>query len=493
MASANQASVLSRLLQRARISTHDPAIGQVYETPTAFAVRGEWGVKRPLPSSWKSSPDTAASAPYPGALRYASINRLDTQQGLTDWHEAEKDTLFRKRWQEAGARLSDGERRDTLGSGMNVDDDANAALGPRPRTMFDAATLAGDALPHNVVWGANHSRFTDIRDSLPNYNAMSEREFRAFLDKIRHSRGAFRESLRAQRRAAAERALADKLARSAGPGEQRALSAEEWSAQRASLPDASVDMWAAARSPHAAQSAARFLQQSAERRAESPQNDSVSAPAHAAPLHPLRGLQYAQPDSVYTYLLNEPARGRAVHRTEQNRRNRYFIGAGAGLAVATGGRIGYVPLQHRHGLDVLDYTRARPERGNASLRVLHAWIDENAPATNPRRTPSGVDATERDLGYVRSQMMVLRGREDAPLPGTTRWVDDPDVGIKAPWAQGGESRESGRLFGALARTTRQPQGSSRRRNERRRREPAGTRKDVEMLDTIKSLLTSGEK
>ena len=120
MASANQASVLSRLLQRARVSTHDPAIGQVYETPTAFAVRGEWGVKRPLPSSWKSSPDTAASAPYPGALRYASINRLDTQQGLTDWHEAEKDTLFRKRWQEAGARLSDGERRDTLGSGMNV-------------------------------------------------------------------------------------------------------------------------------------------------------------------------------------------------------------------------------------------------------------------------------------------------------------------------------------------------------------------------------------
>ncbi|WFD33778.1 hypothetical protein MCUN1_000595 [Malassezia cuniculi] len=492
MASANQASTLSRLLQRARISTHDPAITQVYATPTAFAVRGEWGFKRPLPSSWQTSPDTPASAPFPGALRYASVHSIDTKQGITDWKEAEGDTLFRKRWQEAGARLSDGERRDTLGTGMNIDDDVNTTLGPRPRTTFDPATLAKDALPHNVVWGANHSRFTDVRDMLPNYNAMSEREFRAYLEKVRRSRNTFRQALRAQRRAAAENALASKLARAA-PGEQRALSAEQWNAELARLPDTSVDMWAAARSPHAAQSAASFLQQHSQTRVESPKSDSVAAPTNAAPLHPLRGLQYAQPDSVYTYLLNEPSRGRAVHRTEQNRRNRYFIGAGAGLAVATGGRIGHVPLQHRHGLDVLDYTRARPERGTAPLRVLHAWIDQNEPTTNPRRTPSGTEASEPELGYVRSQLMVLRGREDAPLPGTPRWIDNPEVGIKAPWAQGAESRESGKLFGALARTTRPQGNNNRRRNERRRREPTGARKDVEMLDTIKSLLTSGEK
>lgn len=487
MASANRASVLSRLLQRTHISTHDPAVPQVYATPMAHSVRGDWGVKRPLPSSWQSSPGTPANAPYPGALRYATISDLDTKQGLTDWHESEKDTLFRARWHETGARLYDGERRDSLGSGMNIDDDANTSLGPRPRTLFEPASMARDsALPKNVVWGANHSRFTDSRDMLPNYNAMSEREFRIFLRNIRNSRGKFRNALRAQRRAATEHALAEKLARAA-PGEQRALSAEEWEVERARLPDPPVDMWAAARSPHAAQSASTFLQERSQQREQTPMSNSISTPAFAEPLHPLRGLQYAQPDSVYTYLLNEPAQGRAVHRTEQNRRNRYFIGAGAGLAVATGGRIGYVPLQHRHGLDVLDYSRARPERGNASLRVLHAWLDTNAPNANARRQPDGTSATYPELGYVHSQLMVLRGRENAPLPGTPRWIDDPEVGIKAPWAQGGESRESGKLFGALARTTRQPQNNNRRR-ERRRREPAGARKDVEMLDTIKGLL-----
>ena len=42
-------SVLTRLLQRTRASTFDPYVSQVYHTPIAHAVRGDFGGKRPLP------------------------------------------------------------------------------------------------------------------------------------------------------------------------------------------------------------------------------------------------------------------------------------------------------------------------------------------------------------------------------------------------------------------------------------------------------------
>ena len=52
------------------------------------------------------------------------------------------------------------------------------------------------------------------------------------------------------------------------------------------------------------------------RRATAPESDAIASPAYAPPMHPLHGLQYAQPDNVYTFLLGEPVpeRGR-IHKS----------------------------------------------------------------------------------------------------------------------------------------------------------------------------------
>ncbi|WFD30063.1 hypothetical protein MSPP1_001077 [Malassezia sp. CBS 17886] len=494
------ASSLSRLLQRARVSTYDPRISQVYHAPVAHAARGDFGLKRPLPSSWHSTPDAAAPAAHPGALRYARVRRLDTEQGLTDWSESERDVLFRARWQEKGARLSDRARRDVLAAGTG-DEDTNAALGPRPRIVYDAATCTDRPEPAHVVWGANHARFADHADVLPNYNAMSEKEFRQFLAQIRRRRGKFRAALVQQRREATEHALLEQLARERRRSDADAASIPEsdWQAARTTLPASRVDLWTEARLPHAPQSAASFLRTEAQSAVGAPHSRDVSAPVHAAPAHPLRGLQYAQPDSVYSYLLSEPVRGRAVHRVEDNRRNRYFVGADAGLAVVAGGHVGHLSLQHRNGLDTVDFSRSKPERGTADLRVLYAWLDTKGVPSAARRTPRNTEATEPELGYVRMQLMALRDGAQRPTPGTRQWVDDPAKKTPASWSRaalgGGADRGDGSLFGALARNGRGSSAGAQRNakrqglQRRRRNGSASSSKDVQMLDNIKNLLS----
>lgn len=468
------ASRLTQLLRRTRVSTFDPAVRQVYQAPVAHSVRGDWGFKRPLPSSWQASADAPAPQPHEGALRYATVAQIDTQQGLTDWSESERDPLFRARWQETGARLADRARRDVLGVSVAGDDDAYAAQGPRPRIAYDAATRDG-SLPAHVVWGTHHARFADKPDALPNYNAMDERTFQRFLSQVRRQRGKFRKALAAQRAEAAELARLERLARQQPADE---------------APAPGIDLWTEARLPHAPQSAAAFLEEQAQSRLAAPASRAITAPAHAAPAHPLRGLQYAQPDSVYTYLLSAPVQGRAVMRVEDSRRSRYFMGSDAALAVASGGHVGHLPLQHRHGLDVVDYTRAKPARGAGHFRVLHAWLDRHAVPTPPRRTPPGVHASEPELGYVRTQMMALRRPvHDAPLPGSPRWIDEPEDArvLRA------SSPEAGSLFGAIARSGRaapQPRSHAKRQRlqKRKRDAPSSTNKDVQMLDNIKNLL-----
>ncbi|WFD22903.1 hypothetical protein MEQU1_001582 [Malassezia equina] len=494
MASANLA--LSRLLRNTRLSTYDPAVRQVYQTPKAHAVRGDWGLKRPLPSSWQTSADARAQVPYPGALRYATIENMDNAQGLTDWSEAEREPLFRVRWHEAGVRLADRARRDVLGVSMLGDDDVNQALGPRPRIAYDPATCAdAQKLPTNVVWGAHHERFQDRPDVLPNYHAMDERTFQRFLAQLRRQRGKFRKALQAQREQATVAAQMDELAQAAA---QRPVSEAEWQNAQTPRDVPAIDMWTEARLPPAPRSAAHFLEAQAHARFEAPQSHALTAPAHAAPAHPLRGLQYAQPDSVYTYLLNEPLHGRALHRVEDARRQRYFMGSDAALAVALGGHVGHLPLQHRHGLDMVDYTRAQPQRGESYFRVLHAWLDMAPTVANARRAPPRPDV-DPALGSVRMQVMALRrpgGRGEyvsPPLPGSPRWIDEPPA-AEVSRALRATSPEAGSLFGSLARHSRATPGPranpKRQRLQKRQRDlPGSVQRDIQMLNNIKNLLS----
>lgn len=494
-------NVLSRILQRTRVSTFDPAIQQVYHTPLAHSVRGDWGGKRPLPSSWQAMADAPAPMPYAGALRYLTIHDIDNKHGMTDWNESEREPLFRKRWHEAGARLSDKPWRDVLGVSVMGDDDVNTSLGPHPRIAYDPATMSDTkSLPSNVVWGTHHERFADAGDVLPNYHAMDERTFQRFLQNLRRQRTKFRAALKQQRNEAAIASQMDQLAQAAA---QRSVTQAEWDeAAQPPKNGVDVDMWTEARLPHAPQSAADYLKQSARGRYDAPNSSTIMSPAHAKAAHPLRGLQYSQPDSVYSFVLNEPVHGRAMHRVEDSRRNRFFMGSDAALAVAVGGHVGHLPLQHRHGLDPIDYTRTRPKRGESYFRVLHAWIDMAPTVANARRAPPRTDSDPM-LGAVRTQVMALRRPgehgsvyEAPPMPGSPRWIDDPDA---VPSSLGGSLRgasspEAGSLFGSLARHGRSAQmprqGTKRQRMQKRQREaPSNVQRDIQMLNNIKNLLS----
>lgn len=495
---ATSVPVLSRLLRRTRVSTFDPAVTQVYQTPMAHAVRGDWGAKRPLPSSWQSTSDAPAPMPYPGALRYATISELDNQYGMTDWHESEREPLFRKRWFEAGSRLSDKPRRDVLGVSVMGDDDVNMAFGPRQRIPYDPETCADTPhLPLNVVWGAHHERFSDAPDVLPNYQAMDQRTFERFLAKLRRRRSQFRKVVAGQRKQATVDARMDELAHAAT---QRNVSDAEWKdASKEGAAKKSVDIWTEARLPQAAQNAADFLTEQARERFVARDSHALASPAYAATAHPLRGLQYSQPDNVYSFMLNEPVRGRAVHRVEDSRRHRYFMGSDAALTVALGGHIGHLPLQYRHGLDTVDYTRARPTRGESYFRILHAWLDIMPTVANARRAPPNVEC-EPELGAVRTQVMSLRRPGERtqyvapPMPGSPRWIDDPEANKAGGSLLHASSPEAGSLFGSLARSGRSAQvprqNNKRQRLQKRKRDvSSNVQRDIQMLNNIKNLLS----
>ncbi|PKI84971.1 hypothetical protein MVES1_001324 [Malassezia vespertilionis] len=495
---SHRATRLASLLQQTRVNTFDPRIEQVYTAPAAHLVRGDWGMKRPLPSSWQPAPDMPAAQPFRGALRYVTAEALDTPQHLTAWRESERDPLFRTRWHEAGTRLSDRSKRDVLSSAIG-EDEANAAQGVRPRIMYDPATLSNDTKPAHVVWGAHHARFADAPDVLPNYNAMSQREFQKFLSKVRTVRGKFRETIKAQRREASEHTLLEQLSRRrAKEGLAAAVPESEWASAKAHIAPPFVDLWTEARLAHAPQSAANFMHAHAQERRAVPHSTTISAPAHAAPAHPLQGIQYAQPDTVYTQLLAEPIQGHAVQRVEDNRRNRYFMGADAGLAVAAGGHIGHLALQHRHGLDVVDYTRAKPTCGMGHFRILHAFFDLHGAPRMTRRTPPQAQATSPDLGYIHAQLMALRRGALPPMPGTPRWIDEPRAQTQTLWNRTNApsplrtSTQPGSLFGALARNGRPPntaRANGKRQRFQKRKRDASTDKDVQMLDNIRNLLS----
>ncbi|KAL4401114.1 hypothetical protein ACI68E_002443 [Malassezia pachydermatis] len=497
---ASSQTSLARLLRRTRFNTYDPKIKQVYQTPVAHAVRGDWGLKRPLPSSWQSTAEAPAPAPYPGSLRYATVDKVDNAQGMTEWKESEREPLFRTRWHEAGASLSDKARRDAIVVGTS-EDIVNSDLGPRPRIAYDPATcMDKDALPNHVVWGTYHERYTDKPDVLPNYNAMDEKTFQRFLSNIRRRRNKFREALRQQRTDAVAQTQMETLAQATT---QRTVSdAEREQTKAPSTPAPAVDMWTEARLPHAPQSAAEFLQAQAETRYEAPDSHTLQSPAYAATAHPLRGLQYSQPDSVYSFLMNEPMHGRALHRVEDQRRKRYMVGSDASMAVAMGGHIGFLPLQHRHGLDVVDYTRAKPERGESYFRVLYASLETKMTSPNQRRNPPNVTC-EPELGKVQMYVMALRrsgGRGEyvaPPLPGSPAWIDSAETPTSATSLNsslGASSPEAGSLFGSLARNGRANsaprQNQKRQRMQKRNRDMSGSvQRDVQMLNNIKNLLS----
>jgi hypothetical protein len=213
---------MSRLLASSRLSSYHPKTGQVYTAPPSYISRGDFGVKRPLPTSHLK----------PGMIRYVEIGNQDTQQGQTVWSEKEREVILLKRFSELNVRLDSSEVEDTtldflmdVGSKQGI---KMGSLGPKISTTYDPSTRRAvptnyDGIPNEDMkaylqseakvgrgplyvnmlhggadggaFGRASQGYTSDMKSRVNFRSMNEKQFEKFLEGIRSRRELFKDHL----------------------------------------------------------------------------------------------------------------------------------------------------------------------------------------------------------------------------------------------------------------------------------------------------------
>lgn len=84
--STSMEKTFANLLRHSRLATYDRRLNQVYHTPKQSKHRGDWGVKRNLP--------TVIRTPY------VTIGQLDTAEHQTPWDSGHSQVAFLRRWKE---------------------------------------------------------------------------------------------------------------------------------------------------------------------------------------------------------------------------------------------------------------------------------------------------------------------------------------------------------------------------------------------------------
>lgn len=457
-------SQFSRLLQQSRLSSFDPAIHQVYTAPKAFMARGEWGMKRPMPTTPSSS-----AAPELGMLRYVEVKQIDTKHGQADWAEREKESLFVKRWAEADTRLNIDGAESSYRFNNRV-----GSHGPRPTTSFLKATeryfptdipgpiLLSEAeeqaedpqakrdrlynnewrqlMKHHAARGAadpnykgidydgastrsavfhvDADKYSTSPKMMTNYNALSEKEFDKYVERVRAKASVWRrhyEKKDKKRQLSEAVAQHDRKYRLAV--EQRKAATENGTPlpplpefDPTQVPeDNAVDMLEESRDADATSVAFQLLEEDAVRVATSPKNKRLPGDSQSTTLHPHAGLQYSQPDSVYINTLSEPVPGRVIHEvsSRSERDVRRFSRVSDGRSVLVGGRVGYLHAPLRSTAPpTIDWSRQDPKQGTGLFRVV------DASRTTQLALGSGLHkdmlTPRNDLGYIRSHIELVK-------------------------------------------------------------------------------------
>ncbi|KAN0061733.1 hypothetical protein ACQY0O_005725 [Thecaphora frezii] len=488
-------SQFSRLLRQSRIASFDPAIPQVYSTPPAYAARGDWGLKRPLPSSSNSAlPSSSSSgsgvANHPGALRYVEVQQLDTPEGQTTWKEREKETLFVKRWAETDARLL--AERDESHNNYTP-----GSQGPRPQTRYLSSTeryfpseIPGpielaepaaanetpaerDARLYNNRWRAmqrhyaargaadptykgldfmgeqSHSRafgfdadkFTTRPRMMPNYNALSDKQFDRFVEQIRASRPEWKAYFRNKERSRLLGAIRRKQEKAYAVALEAQRDAERRGATLEALPKVDpeaelakmkpveVDLLEQSRDLDATRDAFRMLEDKTLNATTRACNEQLPGTSQPTTMHPHAGLQYSQPDPIFTTKLAEPLPGRVLHevtaRHSMRTKQQPTFGRNAdGRSVLIGGHAAYLSATSRKETpQTIDWSRQDPKQGTALFRIVKAY------RTSKITLGSGMHrdmlTPRSDLGYVHSDVAVVKRDVDAPRTMTDEPIGSP--------------------------------------------------------------------
>ncbi|EPQ28661.1 uncharacterized protein PFL1_03964 [Pseudozyma flocculosa PF-1] len=376
MASSGAPSQFSRLLRQSRVASFDPTIPQVYSTPPAYAARGDWGLKRPLPSNTAGSTASmpgSSSNEGSGALRYLEVQQIDTPEGQTTWKERERETLFVKRWAEADARLD--VEKDQVYSSYTA-----GMFGPRPQTRYLTSSeryLPADvpgpiAAPadeskadrearlfnnrwramqkhhaergaadpsyrnldfmgeqsHSPAFGFDADKFTTRPRMMINYNALSDKHFERYIEQVRGQRGQWKAHFGGRERSRLLGLIRKRQERAYNAALEVQRDAERRGATKQPLPEidpeaalarmtpVELDMLEQSRDGDATRDAFRMLEERTIDATTRPQNERLPGSSQPTTLHPHAGLQYSQPDPIFANVLAEPLPGRVMHEVQ---------------------------------------------------------------------------------------------------------------------------------------------------------------------------------
>lgn len=162
----SSSTTYSSLLRRSKLASYTPSIEQVYSSTGGHLSRSSFGLKRPLPSS------TTKISPF------IRITSLDNSQRRTDFRKGTKETLFVRKWAEAGVPIESNHH------GGQVQPQE---LGVQSRYL-DTGSVGGLA---DLVALAEE----EVTPYGPNLFALSDEQFERFLDGLGSRREEFKEFL----------------------------------------------------------------------------------------------------------------------------------------------------------------------------------------------------------------------------------------------------------------------------------------------------------
>ncbi|KAF8623353.1 hypothetical protein AX15_006425 [Amanita polypyramis BW_CC] len=190
-------SPFAELLRRSRFASYDPAIRQTYSSPAAHAHRGDWGLKRPITLRRRNA--------------FISLSSFESPAQFTEWNHAENQVRFIRRIEEMGVtpRVAS-ESIWYRGLGKAKTEwlvDSEFCPGESHVLKSGQPTPIGTDLPGlgnrgRGQYGANrpHQR-SETQGStqvIPNWDAMSIKDFQRYIRKLRALRPKFQQYLRAQ-------------------------------------------------------------------------------------------------------------------------------------------------------------------------------------------------------------------------------------------------------------------------------------------------------
>jgi hypothetical protein len=280
MVSAVQ-SPFATLLKRSKFSSFDPLIAQVYTTHGGDAYRGNWGFKRPLPIRRRGA--------------YITVKAVDSLEQQTEWNSAEPQAMWMKNWNEL---------------------QLNPTLGGHRRASSEDS---GDIVDSEYAPMRMDPKFWRL-STVPNIRAMSNSEFKKYVEHIRRKRGLFFEHQTMKAKALKKQKEMKKWADEVASKETKADLSKDSFTSRGSFKEKKAF-------PAKLPTLDDFAMWESEGIRDNPRSRSLESVPHRS-----AGLHYSHFSALQTYLSTKDHKGRLLEEMKGDKgKPLYYVASYAGM------------------------------------------------------------------------------------------------------------------------------------------------------------------